>query len=187
MEKLIKPLKSKSTPLYPLPSSSSRSPPFTTSSPRPHSNPLFRPPSRTYRLSQFAPLLHLVRAVVQRWGKIVMPQCQMPELGFHRPIPRRRGEGKEGENREDKERGEMNGGGDLSNSAVEAKPNRALSLLLPSLFLTCWSLLTEPSRPALEARHSLAPQIPPCPWGSSFECLRRCTECKKVDQQLLFQ
>lgn len=41
-----------------------------------------------------------------------MPQRQMPELGFHRPIPRWRVERK-GENKEEGERGETNGGSRL--------------------------------------------------------------------------
>jgi hypothetical protein len=45
----------------------------------------------------------------------------MPELGFHRPIPRRMEERKEGENREEREQGEINGGSHLIDSAARAE------------------------------------------------------------------
>ncbi len=69
----------------------------------------------------------------------------------------------------------------------ELNSHSTLSYLLQFPFLTCWSLLTEPSRPALEARHSLAPRTPPCPWGSSCGCLRRRKKSKDATDQLLFQ
>lgn len=49
----------------------------------------------TYRLSQLPPLLHLMKAMVQRRGEVVMPQGQVSELRLHGPIP------KEGEERKE--------------------------------------------------------------------------------------
>ena len=67
---------------------SKNSPPTTTTnhSPRPTPTPNLIN-KKTYRLGQGAPLLHLVQAVVEGWGEIVVPERQIAELRVDGPIP----------------------------------------------------------------------------------------------------